>query len=396
MTSLARLASPVSSYAARLHAVLGTSHHVASPLGAWLVLALAAPAAQGPSRDELAQVLGTGVEDAASAAGTLLAAPHPAVAAAAAMWHRAEFESDAFLDWASRLPDPVERGAVPNQAGADEWARRHTSGLIDRFPIQIRQNTALVLASALATRVSWTKPFELVDAGALGAGKWATQLGQVLRTPESGHDQFIARTSRAGEVAVQTARSQNGLAVTSVIASTDVSAADVLVAAHEVALADDPPRVSLFDLPLGDTPLWTISEQPAELTQAREERCTAVLPAWEARSEHGLNDPSLGFPAAADSLIGLLPPGDYDWDAKQAAMARYSRTGFQAAAVTSVGIRALAYREPREGLLRQAVLRFAHPYAVVAVCDGGGAWDGLPVFSAWVASPSDASTETQE
>jgi hypothetical protein len=37
-------------------------------------------------------------------------------------------------------------------------------------------------------------------------------------------------------------------------------------------------------------------------------------------------------------------------------------------------------------------LRFAHPYAVVAVATGAGLWGGLPVFSAWVAE-ADADTE---
>jgi hypothetical protein len=38
---------------------------------------------------------------------------------------------------------------------------------------------------------------------------------------------------------------------------------------------------------------------------------------------------------------------------------------------------------------RTAELRFPHPYAVVAVVDDRGAesqaWQGIPVFSAWVA-----------
>jgi hypothetical protein len=38
------------------------------------------------------------------------------------------------------------------------------------------------------------------------------------------------------------------------------------------------------------------------------------------------------------------------------------------------------------------VLRFGPPYAVVAVTTdpAGGPWHGVPVFSAWVARPTDA------
>ena len=46
-----------------------------------------------------------------------------------------------------------------------------------------------------------------------------------------------------------------------------------------------------------------------------------------------------------------------------------------------------------EGIIRTVVLRFGHPYAVVAVAtapDGTDhAWDGIPAFSAWVAQPEE-------
>ena len=81
----------------------------------------------------------------------------------------------------------------------------------------------------------------------------------MLRSPESGHDCYIAQTERAGRVAVHTARDEAGLAVTSVIADPGVATADVLAAAHEAA-AGTAARTSLFDLPLGDSPLWSIAE----------------------------------------------------------------------------------------------------------------------------------------
>lgn len=390
MTSLARLAPTIASYADRMHAVLGDDHHIASPLGAWLLLALAAPAARGARREALTDVLGTDVDHAAAMAAHLLAEPHPAAVAAAAMWHRAEFATSALEAWERALPVQVERGAMPEQPVADLWVRANTMDLVKTFPLSITDDTALVLASALATRVSWIQPFDLAPAAELGPGEWSAHLGQVLRTPGFGHAAFVARTSRAGVVAVHTAQSGEGLAVMSVVADQGVAAADLLAAAYKIALIADPPRVSLFDLPLGEGPLWTITERPADLTQPREEQCAAVLPAWSASSSHDLGAPSLGFAEAAQALIGLLRPGEYQSQAKQAAFARYSRTGFEAAAVTGVGIRTSAMIQRRPGVLRQAVMRFGHPYAVVAVCRGGR-WDGLPVFSAWVASPSPAS-----
>jgi hypothetical protein len=86
--------------------------------------------------------------------------------------------------------------------------------------------------------------------------------------------------------------------------------------------------------------------------------------------------------------------------------------GFEAAAVSALAV-AMSMRVPQRGLLRTAELRFAHPYAVVAVTGPGitgpgitgpgitgpertsrgqarSPWDGLPVFSVWVAEPQDA------
>lgn len=87
-------------------------------------------------------------------------------------------------------------------------------------------------------------------------------------------------------------------------------------------------------------------------------------------------------------------------EARQAAVARYSRSGFEAAAVTGAEV-SLGVRITRPGLLRTAELRFGHPFAVVAVTTERddypgldpvlrGPWHGLPVYSAWITQPEDA------
>lgn len=380
----AQVAALMARYADRFHRHVGAGHHVASPLGAWLVLALAAPAATGAARERLSDALGCDVDEARDAAATLLSRPHPAVAHVAAAWLRQTYATPAIEQWRDALPPEVGRGGMPDQAGADDWARRNTDGLIDTFPLRITPRTALVLASALATRVSWQVPFELAPASALGATPWAAQVRQVLRSPDS-HTALIATTDTIGDVAVHAAASADGLIVTSVIAEEGVASADVLAAAHEIAAGRVRAR-SLFDLPPGDRPLWTIEEHP--LHGMPRERCTAVLPAWAARSDHELSGVALGFDAAGAALEALLPPGDFEVTARQSAMARYSREGFEAAAVTAMGVTAAAMVTERRA--RHATLRFGHPYAVVATAAGTGPWQGVPAFSAWVAVPAEA------
>ncbi len=195
---------------------------------------------------------------------------------------------------------------------------------------------------------------------------------------------------------MRVASAEDGLLVFSVAADPAVPAATVLAAAHQIgcayAVGHPVPRRSLAELPLGPGPAWLLREERAA---AGGDVCTAVLPAWHAESEHDLTDPDLGFGAAKNALL----PGPHPWDARQSATARYSRFGFEAAAVTAVAV-SMAMRRAT-GSRRVADLRFAHPYAVVAVTiDGNGLapatmgshreWNGVPVFSAGVAEPADA------
>ena len=395
-------------YARRLHAVPGDSHHVASPLGAWLLLALCAPAAGGATADELAAVLGLPAGDAAEAAAALLAHPHPLVSAATAVWHGHGRDTTAVRDWQAGLPPGTAVGELPEQAVVDAWVRQHTDGLIDALPSAVDPQAVLVLASALATRVSWTEPFQTAPAGALGPhSPWTADLTRVLRAPEAGHTAFVAATDSAGDVMVHIAEAgprgpfpRHRLLVMSVAAAREVPATDVLAAAYELgrSLTDDTQtrRRSLFDLPLGDGPLWSLREEPVLTRGGREERYTVTLPCWSAGSSHDLTGPTLGFSEAARVVGRLLTSPGLGFDARQSAVARYGRYGFEAAAASSFMSVTSA---PSQGVARTAELRFGHPYAVLAVAvdsrwEAGqgrvlGPWHGVPVFSAWVTRPED-------
>ncbi|GAA1594755.1 hypothetical protein [Actinoplanes couchii] len=398
-------------YAARLHGVAGDEHHVASPLGAWLLLALtaAATAPAQPDADpavaELAAVLGVEPGVAAEVAAGLLADPHPLVAVATAMWHAAGVDPEHRY---AGLPEQTERGVIPDAAGLDRWARERTGGLIEKFPGD-PAGVPVMLASALAARVRWEVPFEVTAASALGADSpWASRLTHVLRKPVRGHEAFVAGTDQAGDViahrAVATTEASDtrvALRVVSVAASRDVPPEDVLAAAYEIACDDrDRRRKPLADLPLGESPLWTIREWAGS-----SEWCDAVLPCWSAASEHDLTGPGLGFgPAARALLAGTEMGGDaVEFGAVQSAMARFGRNGFDVASLTGLTVGGAAPEEPSRS--RIAELRFAHPYAVVAVATQqrwddrrliDGPWHGVPVFSAWVGEPEDVPVEDRD
>lgn len=408
MTEVVRSLIP---YAERIHRLAGKTHHVVSPLGAWLLLALAAPLAKGAARDELTQVLGVKPEVAGTLATSLLKNPHPLVTSAAAIWNRPWVENEDLAAWSAGLPVVIDTGDIPTQAGLDDWADQHTLGLIKHFPINLRPEIVLLVASALATKISWSRPFDIANSSTLGpSSPWSTEVREVLRTPalDLHHQQFVTDTERAGTVIVHTASARGGLAVTSVGALPDVPAIDVIMAAYSIATSEatqrgSVPRRSLFDLPIDGGPLWTISEEEVSTPShgAWRERCYAELPSWEATCDLDLEGRATGFEAAFSTLADVLRLDGAWYVARQSAMARYSRVGFEAAAVTALAV-ATAAAVGVSGKRRVAELRFGHPYAVVAVVTeddprGGPAdvrqrdpWRGVPVFSAWITEPSEA------
>ena len=173
-------------YAKRVHRAIGADHHIASPFGAWLVLALAAPAADDELRPRIEAVLGMPVDEAATAARSLLASTPAVVHLAAAAWLA---EHSAALDaWVATLPAEVDAGPVPSKAEADEWANEHTVGLIKQFPMDLR-GMALVLSTAIACDISWRRAFD------------AEPVGQLTMSPAPGFDSVGSLLSSTDETA---------------------------------------------------------------------------------------------------------------------------------------------------------------------------------------------------
>jgi hypothetical protein len=101
--------------------------------------------------------------------------------------------------------------------------------LIEKFPDAIEPITAVILATALAAKSTWTEKYEVIPGARLaprgevpatdgsGSGAWAQRVRWALRSPEVS-DRGIVRSSLAGDLAVHRMRTRSGLAVTSVIA----------------------------------------------------------------------------------------------------------------------------------------------------------------------------------
>jgi hypothetical protein len=387
---------------------------ISSPLGIWLLLAACATAASGGVREQLEEVLGCSTSEAAAFLDRILTDPPPALQTAAALWVRGADRTTALVEWSATLPKPVERGPIPSRAEADAWAERTTSGLIKHFPLEISALTRVILASALATKVTWVLPFRTEPSGEhlRRSSPWSGRIQNVLVDYHPLIPSMLARTEAAGVVAVHFAVATDGLGVISVAADPVLDRHVAFEAAYEIArrCRDDAlgdARCSLFDIPLGEGHSWETSELEV-LTERAGERTeeieSAALVSWSVEGELDLQRSDLfGVEPAFNALLALIgpsPAGD-QCDAVQSAIASYTQTGFEAAAISSVAITAAGMlRTPREkGLHRTARLLFDHPYAAIALAGsqsdftraraGHTEMFGLPLFTAWVAQPAE-------
>jgi hypothetical protein len=403
----------IAEYGARFHSALGDVHAAASPLGAWLLLAVVAPLATGRHREEIEQVLGCPADEAAAFASSLLTTRHPYVATAMGIWTDQETLAAALRTASDPLPPGLDVGPVPSQAAADTWAREATLGLIDRFPLGVDPRTLLLLASALAVQAPWDSPFDIVPVEELGRTPWSRDVKQVMDRFVS-DDMVIARTESAGLVGVLVSSTKRALRVVSVIADPSVLPPAVIAAAHEVALGRAE-RCSLFDLPLGPGHAWDITEHEVMTwTEGdRFESSSVLIPAWEASipAVDLFGDADFGFDVAAAVLAERLSAtsGELFAQAAQVTTAKFDRWGFSAASVTALAMIGMAGgRElPRaRGLQRDATVRFSRPFGVVAVAASPREleeslglpmsgqpepepWRGVPVFTAWVTRPTE-------
>ena len=415
-----RVAELVEGYARRVYPAVLEQHagaSVSSPLGVWLLLAACVSAAQGDDRAALEEVLGCSAADASDLLAGFMAAPPPALKAAIAVWVAAADATERLAGWVRGLPGTVESGFMPTQQEADAWARKNTLELIKSFPLEIDATMRIVLASALGTKVSWPVPFDVVPAVEhLGErSPWRATVEWLLWDSHPDGRALIASTRAAGLVAVHQAVAAEDLTVISVSADPDVPRTAVLEAAHEVAACarqhSPSPACSLFDLSLGTGHSWQISEReiPTYTVGDRVERIGGVsLPAWRIESKLDLQASSrFGTAAALEVMRELVGPRPDDiTEAVQAAVAAFTRYGFEAAAITAFGVRASSRGVPRETVIeRTAVLRFDHPYAAIAIAGWptspqpagptrlSSAFAGLPLFSAWVQQPQEPQRE---
>ncbi|MFD5142150.1 serpin family protein [Streptomyces sp. NPDC058401] len=359
--------------------------------GVWPLLALLADGADGPARGELEEALGIPAGTAAGAAGELLASLDGVrgLRAATGLWTRRDLPLEA--GWSGRLPAGARAvlsgDENTDRKALDAWAADRTGGLVERMPVEAGPGADLVLASALALHLTWEQPFAERPVRS-AHGPWGGRSLRGLALTHAFPERVRVARGPAGPVTllrVPGAPGARGVDVHLVLGEPGAAPGDVLTAGiSEVtgALASS----TAGELPDGGAgpglSLRTVdSARPGPVV-----RVGTV--AFDIRAEHDL--------LAHAALFGLASaaarPGHFPGvsavplavgSARQSAVARFHAEGFEAAAVTAVGMSRGAARV-RSYRVREAAFEVDRPFGFLAV----DRESGLVLFAGWIADPA--------
>jgi hypothetical protein len=240
--------------------------------------------------------------------------------------------------------------------------------------VQIDPATLLLFATALVLQPGWTTELGVDDDGLL-----------VLE----GGLQTLVDTQAAGCVAVAKPFSEDGVDVISVIAAPEISPPDVWRAVDEVVVKLNKGELWHGEHPgqeLTDGHSWSVTETTETFDEwdapnDSDDHWRSHLPHWSGDAVTELTA-APGVAELAASLTEAAPELAGPTACVQAATAAYDKYGFTAAAVTAFAM-ALGLPSFVERTVRRIDVTFEGPHAVVAIARGG-AWEGMPLFHAWV------------
>lgn len=357
---------------------LGGEDFALSAAGVWPLLALLASAADEPARTELAAALGAPAGSAQRDALELLDVLRSSVSTTAALGIWTATDVSLREDWASPLPEGVV-GNLSDQAALDRWAADQTGGLIDRFPLRVTDETALVIASALAARVRWQSPFV------------AYPRDRGSASDEPGRQWLIRTTSELAAAAVLDAT------VTRIVVEGDgdldvhlllgdLQPPDVLAAGLR-ELSGEARIRSAADLDPGPSaPGLTVRVRQSS---SQEDELQLKVPSFDIRDHHDLLELENVFGLssitnAEESHLPLLSAAPlYVSEGAQDVMVRFFAEGFEAAAVTAFDVEVTGAPPPERYQITTVAVSFDRPFGFLAVHRPSG----LAVTAGWVTSP---------
>ncbi|GHG95840.1 serpin family protein [Streptomyces lanatus] len=318
---------------------------VFSATGAWPLLAFLADGAGGTARVELADAVGIAADESAFAARELLRAmgSMPGLDVALGLWTKRTLELRD--EWTAGLPTSAHGvltgDPVADKGTLDAWAAKRTGGLIEEMPVPLTADTELVLASALALRTNWLRPF-VERLWMPENGPWRGQELLGLSRRSALLDRVGVADTSAGHVTELKVLGDNAIDVHLLLGEEGMTPGQVLGAGVDVLAGH--PVASGPRLPYGEVGpgLRVVKERAA---RPRPPTLDVMTLAYEVRASHDLLDHHevFGLTTARRNQLPGHFPGVSDFPlyvegARQSAMARFGARGFEAAAVTAFGM----------------------------------------------------------
>ncbi|MEU1185447.1 serpin family protein [Streptomyces sp. NPDC005820] len=371
--------------------VRGDGNSVFSAAGVWPLLAFLADGAEGAAREELAGALGVPAEQAAGAARELLAGMDAmrGLDSALGLWTKRTLELREA--WEAGLPAGA-RGVLTGDARADgaaldAWAAKRTGGLVERMPIVVTDDTELVLASALALRTRWLRPFR--EEGLLESLQWPEGDVLSLHRASAVLDRIGVADTPHGHVTELKVLGDNALDVHLLLGEEHMTPGRVLGAGLDL-LARRYPVLPGSRLPYGEVGPG-LSVRRTRSATPEPPTLEVTTPAFHITADHDLLErrelfglttaAGTGSPRGAfPGITGTLPLTIAS--AAQSAMARFGATGFEAGAMTAIDM-AVGGPPQLRWVVTTVRARFDRPFGFLAL----HRHSRLVLAAGWVADP---------
>ena len=223
------------------------------------------------------------------------------------------------LAWMKGLagsPVPVS-DSIPDQKVVDKWAEDNTLGLIKKMPIEITDDLAVLIASAVAVKISWNQPYKLAEATAEQKEVWAVD--NLLKDVKA----TVKLLRIDGEIWAVHAKTGGAITTFAVLPPAGVNRKDAQVLAEKIAVSltnhtSEFEKVRLVNLVDEKVDFLTVTKTRSTISS---DQFIVTLPAWKAESEFDLiEEVDLGFVDAA----GVL--GRYDGDTYKASQLPWLHT----------------------------------------------------------------------
>lgn len=367
---------------------------VVSGLGLWPLLAILATAADEPGRSEVAAAAGVDPAVAADKAVDLIATIDGSadLHAALGIWVHEQLKLSESFD--SVVPAPLT-GTLTGDLGRDKarldaWANEHTDGLIKKMPLEVTPDLAVVLASALSLRTTWVRPFK-EEIKSVYDGPWAGGSWHWLDRSDRDLDAVRLYDDPAvGALSVITVQGDADVDVLLGVGAPQAAQSDVLAGLLAASAQPEGGRSGAQLLRAGRPGQTVAPAVTVGTTTSPVPELKLSLPSFAVEVEHdllaqrelfGLSTVSTD-PGRSGHFSAISPEPLVVGQAKQTVLARFFATGFEAAAVTSMGMMLTSMPTRQE---RRLDVDLNRPFAFVALHRA----TRLPIVAGWIAHPTE-------